>query len=71
MHDRPKRKPANDATVQAFFRSVYDTLSLKVLEDSAEDSPGLHADAESERIESANPAAIPHSVSKRRPRSSR
>lgn len=71
MKDRPKRKPANTASVDAFFRSVYDSLSRRVLEEAAADEPGIHADAESEKIESASASLPRPTVSKRRPRSSR
>lgn len=72
MQDRPKRKSPNDASVDAFFRSVYDSLSRKVLEEAAEDAPAIHADSESARIAADAPDGLPaRSVSKRRPRSSR
>ncbi len=71
MKDRPKRKAANAASVDAFFRSVYDSLARRVLEEAAADEPGIHADAESEKIESAGTPLPRASVSKRRPRSSR
>ena len=71
MKDRPKRKPANTASVDAFFRSVYDSLSRRVLEEVAADEPGVHADAQSERIEAATTPMARAPVSKRRPRSSR
>lgn len=74
MKDRPRRKSPKDASVDAFFRSVYDSLSRRVLEEAAAEAPGVHADAESEKIEAsaeAPPAGAAEAISKRRARSSR
>jgi hypothetical protein len=58
MSDRPKRRPAATSDVDTFFRSVYDSLAKRVLEEAAESAPAIHADAASERKAKSAESAV-------------